>query len=107
MGNGRYTSLECYKTSIFKQIRKIFNPMAINGRTISLTYEKLHFLQYSVRGAIFALIDVSRHFQSFGGHEIFVKLNLPIFVVFVRQREKSQKYFNLLAFKQNQNYSNL
>ena len=28
----------------------------------------------------------------------FCKLNLPIFVVLVRQREKSQKYFNILAF---------
>ena len=38
-------------------------------------------------------------FQSFCNHAIFfVKLNLPIFLVLVRLREKSQKYFNLLAF---------
>ena len=45
------------KTSIFKQIRKIFNPMAINIRRISLTHEKLHFLHFSVQGVINALID--------------------------------------------------
>ena len=46
------------KTSIFKQILKIFSPMAINVHRISLINEKLHFLHYFVRGAIYALIDV-------------------------------------------------
>ena len=32
-------------------------------------------------------------------HEIFVKLNLPLLLVLVRQREKSRKDFDLLAFK--------
>ena len=72
--------------------------MAINLRRISLAHERWHFLHYSVRGAISALIDVLGHFQSFCNHEIFVKLNLPVLVVLVRQEEKSQKYFNLLAF---------
>ena len=75
-----------------------FNSMAIKVQRISLTHEKLHLLQYSVRGVIYALIDVLGHFQSFYNYEIFVKLNLPIFVVLVRQGEKSQKYFNLVAF---------
>ena len=56
-----------------------------------------------MRGVIYALIDVLGHFSVICNHEIFVKLNLPIFAVLVRQREKSQKYFNLLAF----NHSNL
>ena len=79
-------------------MRKIFNSMAINVQRISLTHEKLHLLQCSVRGVIYALISVLGHFQSFYNYEIFVKLNLPIFVVLVRQGEKSQKYFNLVAF---------
>ena len=37
-------------------------------------------------------------YQSFCKNEIFLKFNLPIFLVLVRQREKSQKYFDLLAF---------
>ena len=56
-------ALKCYKTSVFKQIQKIFNPMAINVWRISLTEEKLHFLHYSVRGVIYALIDVLGHFS--------------------------------------------
>ena len=63
IGHGRFTSLKSYKTSIFKQIRKIFNPMAINVQEISLTYEKLHFLHYSVREVINELIDVLGHFS--------------------------------------------
>ena len=39
-------------------------------------------------------------FQSFCNHQIFVYLNLPIFPVLVRRREKSQKCFYLLAVKQ-------
>ena len=58
MGNGRLTSLKSYKTSIFKQIRKIFNPLAIDVWRISLTHEKLHFLHYSVQGVRYALINV-------------------------------------------------
>ena len=45
-------------------------------------------------------------FQSFCNDEIFVKLNLPIFVVLVGQREKSQKYFDLSAFNYNLSDSN-
>ena len=55
------------------------------------------FLHYSVREVIYKLIDVLGHFQSFCIHEIFVELNLPIFVVLVGQQEKSQKYFDLSA----------
>ena len=68
--------------------------------------ENLYFLHLSVRGAIFALIDVLGHFSVilFCYHEIFVKLNLPIFVVLVRHREKSQKYLNLLALNKNWNH---
>ena len=36
-------------------------------------------------------------FQSFCNQEIFVKFNLPIFVVLIGQREKSQKYIDLSA----------
>ena len=42
---------------------KIFNPMAINNRRISLAHKKLHFLHFSVKGVIYALIDVSGHFS--------------------------------------------
>ena len=80
--------------------------MAIDVQRIFLTNEELHFLHYSMREVIYKLIDVLGHFQSFCNHEIFVKLNLPLFVVLVGQREKSQKYFDLSAFKQNLNDSN-
>ena len=63
-----------------------------------LTHEKLHFLHYPMREVIYALIDVLGHFQSLCNHETFAKLNEPIFVVLVEQREKSQKYFNLSTF---------
>ena len=98
ISHGRFTSLKSYKRSIFKQIRKIFNPKAINAWKISLTHEKLHFLHYSVREVIYALIDVSGHFSVICNHEIFVKLILPILLVLEGQREKSQKYFDLSAF---------
>ena len=45
------------------------------------THEKLHFLHYSVPGVIYTLIDVLGNFSVICNHEIFVKLNLPIFVV--------------------------
>ena len=45
-------------------------------------------------------------FPSFCKHEIFIKLNLPILLVLVGQREKSQKYFDLSTFNQNLNDSN-
>ena len=35
------------------------------------------------------MIDVLGHFQSFCNHETFVKLNLPIFVVLVRQVDQA------------------
>ena len=60
---GRFTSLKSYKTLIFKQTRKIFNPMPINVQRISLTHEKLHFLHYSAREVIYALIDILGHFS--------------------------------------------
>ena len=94
------------KTSIFKQIRKIFNPMAINVQRISLTHDKFYFLHYSVREVIYALIDVLGHFQSFCNHEFFGNLNLPVLVALVGQREKSQKYFDLSAINKNLNDSN-
>ena len=72
--------LKSCKTSIFKKIRKIFNPMAIIVRRISLTEEKLHFLRYSVRGVIHALIDILGHLSVICNHEIFVKSNLPAFI---------------------------
>ena len=97
-GNGHFTSLKCYKKSIFKQIQKILNPMAINVRRTSLTRETLHTLHCSARGVIYALIDVLGHYSVTCNNEIFAKLNLPIFVLLVKQVGKSQKYFNLLAF---------
>ena len=36
-------------------------------------------------------------FQSFWNKEIFVKLNLPIFLVLVKLQEKLQKYCDLSA----------
>ena len=45
---------------------------------------------------------IDRCFRPFFSHfatmKFFVKLNYPIFVVQVGQREKSQKYFDLSAF---------
>ena len=65
--------------------------MAINVWRIPLSPEKLHFLQYSVRGVTYALIDVLGHFSANCNREIFVKLNLPISVVLVTEGEKLQK----------------
>ena len=45
------------------------------------------------------------HFPSCCNHEIFIKLNLPILLVLVGQREKSQKYFDLSTFNYNLNNS--
>ena len=42
----------------FKQILKIFSPMEINGQRISLTHEKVHSLDRSVRGVLYDLINV-------------------------------------------------
>ena len=67
--------------------------MAITVQKISLTTEKLNFLHYSVQANIYALIDVLGHFSV-----IFIKLNLPILLVLVGQREKLQKYSDLSAF---------
>ena len=65
--------------------------MAINAQGISLTNEKLQILYCSVRGVLYDLVNVFIPCKN----EIFVKLNLPIFLVFVRHREKSQKFFDL------------
>ena len=46
-------------------------------------------------------------FQSLCNHEIYIKLNLPILLVLVEQRGKSQKYFDLSAFDWDLNHSNL
>ena len=71
--------------------------MAINVQRISLTQEKLHFHHYSVREVIYELIDVLGHFSVILQPLNFVKLNLPVFIVLVGQREISQKYFDLSA----------
>ena len=52
------------------------------------------------------MINVLGPFPSLCNHEIFVKLNLSIFVLLVGQREKSQKYFDPSAFYLNLNDSN-
>ena len=57
MGNGRFTSLKSYKTSILKQIRNMFDPMAIDVQRIPVTHENLPFLHFSVRGMLFGLIN--------------------------------------------------
>ena len=44
------------------------------------------------------LINVLGPFLSFCCHKIFIKLNLPILLALVGQREKSQKCFDLSAF---------
>ena len=46
-------------------------------------------------------------FQSFWNHDFFIKLNLPLLLVLVRQQEKSQKYFDPSAFNWNLNHSHL
>ena len=46
---------------------------------------------------IFQTVDIFSIFESFCNHELFARLNLPMFPVLVRGREKSQKSFNLLA----------
>ena len=59
-----------------------------------------------MREVIYKLVDVLAFFQSYCNDEIFLELNLPIFVVLVEQREKSQKSFYLSAFNKNLNASN-
>ena len=52
--------------------------------------------------SLFDLINVLGHFQSFCDNAIFVKMNLPTVyfqVLFINQREKSQKYFDLSVLK--------
>ena len=68
--SGRFTSLNGYTISVFKQILKLISPMAINVQWISLTHELLHFIYLSVRGVLFDLIDVLGHFMSFCNQEI-------------------------------------
>ena len=72
--------------------------MAINVQRIALTHEKLRFLHYPVPGVIHALIDVLGHFFSHFATMKFEKLNLSIFLGLLRKREKSQQYFDPLAF---------
>ena len=55
----------------------------------------------------FNLINALGLFQSFCNHEVFTRLNLPILLVLVRQREKSRKFFDLSAFNCNLNLSDL
>ena len=45
------------------------------------------------------LINVSGPFSVICNYETFIKLNLPVLQVLVRQREKSQTYFHFSAFK--------
>ena len=79
-------------------MQKIFNPIAIDVRMISLTDEKLHFNHHSVRGVIYAVIDVLCHLSVILQPCNFCKFFFPIFLVLLRQLEKSQKYFDRLAF---------
>ena len=81
--------------------------MAINVQWIPLTYEQSHSLSRSVLGVLYDLINVEAIFQSFCKHEIFVKLNISTFLVLVRQREKSQKFFDLSVLNENLKHSNL
>ena len=46
-------------------------------------------------------------FGHFCNQEMFIRLNSPILLVLVKQRQRSQKYFDLSAFNWNLNYSNL
>ena len=63
-----FTSLKSCKTSIFKDLFKIFSPMVINVQFISLTHEQLHFLCWSVRGVLYDLLNVLGPFQSLCNH---------------------------------------
>ena len=65
------------------------------------------FLYWSVRGVLYHLTNILRPFSVIRNHEIFVKFSLYILLVFLRQREKSQKYLDLLACNWNSNHSNL
>ena len=45
------------------------------------------------------LINVLGHFSFIlQNYEVFIKLNLPILLVLVREQEKLQKYFDPLTF---------
>ena len=76
----------------------IFNPVAINMQGISLTHEKLHLLCCSVEVVFYDLINVSAFVESLRNHEILVKLNLPLFLVLLREREKSRNTSIIILF---------
>ena len=106
LGMGVLPPLKTYTTYIIEQILKIFSPMVINVHWIPHTHEQSHFFIDLCDESIMIWSMFEAIFLSFCNHEIFVKLNLPIFLKFLRQREKSQKYFDLLAFNWNLNHSN-
>ena len=54
-----------------------------------------------------AMMRFDPFFPSFCDHEIFIKPDLPVLLVLVGQRKKSQKYFDPSAFTYNLNESNL
>ena len=97
---GVHLSQELYEIS-YQTNTKIFSPMAIEcAEDIYHSSEIAFSLLFCASiGALCDLMNVLNYFQSFWNHEICLQLNLPIFLVLLRQQEKSQKYFDLLAFK--------
>ena len=55
----------------------------------------------------YSLINVLGPFRPFCNHEIFINLSSLILLILMRQRENSQRYFDLSAFNWNLNHSNL
>ena len=72
--------------------------MTINVQRISLTHEKLHFLHYSVREAIYELIDVVGYFSVILQPGNFCKVDLTYVCSTARTARKITKYFDLSAF---------
>ena len=79
----------------------------ISSLTLIFRPYKLFFIKHTSKFLYFyASITYSSFRTLFYNHEIFIKLNLPIFIVLVRHRKKSQKYFDLSALNWNFNNSN-
>ena len=95
-----FCDLSCCFTSTRSKGRFYFMNLA-NMQTYKMTKRVLYPEAISQPGCLFFFVlwdeflmiwSMSQAlFQSFCNHETFVKLNLPLFLVFMRQLEKSKK----------------
>ena len=88
------------KKLMFKQLRKNFNPFALNVQTTSLIHEKLYF--HVIWSSFMIRSIVSCFDQGCCSNEIFMMSNLFIFLVLIRmQKETLRRHRYLSTAKQN------